>query len=292
MPEHAEPALTLPQLLQCLQRVVHPEELVVLGERLHQAARTLGVGDEVLDQVEQSVSLAGAPQRRLQRHHTLLALGVDLLPLREVTPRSERRTDYGVAAVGQEDERVEPEQVRDRVAVVPQVCVVRVANVPVRGLELDEHQRDAVDEQHHISPTLVHVVRDPELRHSQPIVRISLVPVNEPHHDRPTLTVIASHLDPRPDPEQVVDLAIRPNPIHRRPILNQLLSGLLQRHLGKPRIQSAQRIAKPMTEHRLRLRITAQRACRPQDLVEGRCHLPTQLRQQPQSRLLDQLILS
>ena len=137
VPEHAEPALALLQLPQRLQRIVDTEELVVLGERLHQAAGSLGVGDEVLDQVEQPVPLAGAPQRRLQRHHTLLALRVDLLPLREVTPRSERRTDEGVGAVGQDYERVEPEQMRDRVAVVPQVRVVRVADVLVRDLQLE-----------------------------------------------------------------------------------------------------------------------------------------------------------
>ena len=74
VPEHAEPALALLQLPQRLQRIVHTEELVVLGECLHQAAGSLGERDEVLDQVEQPVPLAGAPQCRLQRHHTLLTL--------------------------------------------------------------------------------------------------------------------------------------------------------------------------------------------------------------------------
>ena len=142
---------------------------------------------------------------------------------------------------------------RNRVAVVPQVCVVSVTDVLVRDLQLDEHQRDAVDEQHHIGPALVHVARDPILRHRQPVVRVSLVPVDEPHRDRPAVTVAASRLDPRPEPEQVINLAIGSNPIHGRPILYQPLSGLLQRRLRKPRIQSAQRITKTMTEHRLRL---------------------------------------
>ena len=198
VPEHPEPSLALLQLPQRLQRIVDTKELMVLGERLHQTAGSLGERDEVLDEVEQSVPLAGAPQCRLQRHHTLLALGVDLLPLGEMTPRSERRTDERVGTVGQDDERVEPEQVRDHVAVVPQVCVVRVTNVLVRDLQLDEHQRNAVDEQHHISPPPIHVARDPKLRNRQPIVRVSVVPVDEPDSDRPTLAVADSRLNPGP----------------------------------------------------------------------------------------------
>ena len=52
MPEHAEPALALLQLPQRLQRIVHAEKLMVLSQRLHQAAGPLGEGDKVLDQVE------------------------------------------------------------------------------------------------------------------------------------------------------------------------------------------------------------------------------------------------
>ena len=239
VPEHPQPALTLLQLPQRLQRVVHPKELMVLGERLHQATGTLGERHEVLDQVEQPMPLARSPQRSLQRHHTLLALRVDLLPLSEVIPGSERRANQGVGPVGEHHERVEPEQVRHRVAVVAQVPVVRVAHVLVRHLQLDEDQRDAIDEQHDVGPALVHVASDPELRNRQPVVRIGTVPVDETHRNRPALPIAADGLDPRPLAEQSMDLPVRPNPIHRRPIFNQPLSGLLKRLIWQARVQIA-----------------------------------------------------
>ena len=62
VPEHPQTALAVLQLPQRLQRVVHPEELMVLGQRLHQATGTLGVGDEVLDQVEQPVPGSQVPR--------------------------------------------------------------------------------------------------------------------------------------------------------------------------------------------------------------------------------------
>ena len=55
------------------------------------------------------------------------------------------------------------EQVRDRVAVVAEVVVVGVLQVAVRRLQLDEHERDAVDEADQVGAPVVQVGVDPEL---------------------------------------------------------------------------------------------------------------------------------
>ena len=53
------------------------------------------------------------------------------------------------------------------------------------------------------------------LRYRQPVVRVNLVPVDEPHRDRSTLTVAGPWLSTfAPTRSQVIDLAIGPNPIH------------------------------------------------------------------------------
>ena len=53
VPEHAEPLVACrPDPVQVLDRGVDAQQLVVAGHDLDQAARSLDVGDEVLDQVE------------------------------------------------------------------------------------------------------------------------------------------------------------------------------------------------------------------------------------------------
>ena len=104
--------------LERLHRRVHPEVLVVARERLDEAARLLAVGDEALDEIEQARRLARPPDRRLELDAAARPLGVDPLPLPELLPRSERRADPRLRAVREDHERVRPEELRDRVAVV------------------------------------------------------------------------------------------------------------------------------------------------------------------------------
>ena len=113
---------------------------------LTQAARPLEVGDEVLDEVEQARRLAEPADRGLERDDAGLGLIVDPLPVAEPLPRRERRADLRLRAVRQDHERVRREQLRDRVAVVGEVLVVRLLDRLVGRLQLQQHQRDPVDE--------------------------------------------------------------------------------------------------------------------------------------------------
>ena len=103
VPEHAElPALLgrgVPELLHTCERVVDAEVLVVAGEQLDEPAWTVLEGYEVLDQVEHALLRAHAPDHRFQRDDSLLALGVDLLPLREVLPARRDRPHLRLRAV-------------------------------------------------------------------------------------------------------------------------------------------------------------------------------------------------
>ena len=123
VPEDAQLALVVPCLLQRLDGVVDAEELVVLGQNLDQPTLRLHEEGEILDQIEQPFRLAGATDHRLQRDDALLPLAVDLLPVVEVLPGGGDAADLALAAVGEDQERVVPEEMRDRVLVVAQVVV-------------------------------------------------------------------------------------------------------------------------------------------------------------------------
>ncbi len=68
------------------------------------------------------------------------------------------------------------EEVRDRVPVVAEVVVVGVLQVLVRRLQLDEDQRDAVDEPDQIGAPVVEVGVDPELGDEQEVVVLRVAP--------------------------------------------------------------------------------------------------------------------
>ena len=136
---------------------------MVAGDLLDQPALRFLEHREVLDQVEQPILRTDAPDGGVQRHHAGLAFVVDPLPVEEVLPARERAADHRLGAVGQHDEGVEVEQLRDGRAVVGEVVVVGRAQRPMRGLELHEQQRNAVDEADQVAAALVHVAADPDL---------------------------------------------------------------------------------------------------------------------------------
>ena len=49
------------------------------------------------------------------------------------------------------------------------------------GLQLDEEQRDAVDEADQVGAALVHLAGDPELRGQEEIVVLRVLPVDHAH---------------------------------------------------------------------------------------------------------------
>ena len=211
------------------ERVVDAEVLVVAGKQLDQSAWTVLEGDEVLDQVEHTLLRAHAPDHRLQRDDAFLALGVDLLPLREELPARRDRPHLRLSAIREDDEAVGSEDSRDRVAVVAEVVVVGVLEVLVRGLQLDEHERDAVDEPDEISTALVEVRVDPELGDEQEIVVLRMLPVDDGEllWERRPVRLADRHFDAVA--EQCVYLGVGPRVVHGGPRLGDLVDRVVDR---------------------------------------------------------------
>ena len=187
---------------------------MVASEQLDEATGQVLEGHEVLDDVEQALLGAHAPDDRLQRHRSFLTFGVDLLPLGEELPARGDGPDLGLRAVGQDQEPVRDEEVRDGVAVVAQVVVVRMLQVAVRCLQLDEHQRDAVDEADQVGTAVVQVGVNPELRDEEEVVVLGVLPVDDREPLRQRCPVRLANGDLDAVPQQRVDLLVRPRVVH------------------------------------------------------------------------------
>ena len=105
-----------------------------------------------------------------------------LMPVRkdleEPLPIRRERADAAVRAVRGDEQRVIPEQRRDLLLVVRQVLVERRARGHAGLLQLDDHQRQAVDEADQIRPAGVERAGDAELADQQEIIVRRLLPIN------------------------------------------------------------------------------------------------------------------
>src|SRR6266566_2820338 len=136
---------------------------------------------EILHDVQESLLLTRASDNGFQGDDADFAFGVDLLPFAEVfEPRCDC-TDFGLASVRQDDEPIMPEDLRNRVPVVLEITIVSILESSVRGFQLNEDQREAVDETDEIGPTLVHLAGNPKLRGQEEIVVVRIVPVDDSH---------------------------------------------------------------------------------------------------------------
>ena len=178
------------------------------------------------------------------------------------------------------------------IAVVREVAVISRLDVDVRCLELHEHQRDAVDEQHHVGPTQVQVAADPELRHRQPVICFRVVPVNETDPNRFRPSVRKLHIYREPVTQQVVDFTVRTDRVHRSAAPGQLIYRPLQpvdRHLG---IQTGQSSTQPVGQNRIGVRLSTQRPVRTKSLVETVNGLPAEGSQLMQGRSANRIMLT
>ena len=136
---------------------VDAEHLVVSRNDLPRGARlALVEQDEVLDDVEQPIVRQHAVQHHLGFQAALVRL-VEPLPLGEVLPLAGDRAVAGAVAVRHDQEGVVMEGMGDDVLVhvVGEVAVEALADVPVDRLQLDDHQRQAVDEADQVGAAVV-----------------------------------------------------------------------------------------------------------------------------------------
>ena len=162
-----------------VDRIVYTEVLVVLGHDLPDLTALFLEQREVLHQVQQPGLFAGAFQQRLQRHAARLGLAADLLPITIMFPRRRHAAQAAFDAVGDEDQAVVDEQLRDRLLVVRDVVLKRRFHTLLDGFELAHHQRQPVDERHQVRAALVHLACHPQLRHQQEVIVRRGIPVHD-----------------------------------------------------------------------------------------------------------------
>ena len=111
----------------------------------------------------------------------LFAFIVNLLPLSEVLPPGSHAADFALRTIGEDDGGVVPEELRNRIFVIAEVVLVGVLYRPMRCLQFDEHQRDAIDEPQQVCPLSAIVPGNPKLRSKEEVVVYRLLPVDEPN---------------------------------------------------------------------------------------------------------------
>lgn len=162
VPEYAEPPFVAPHVAHRVYGIVHAEELMVPCNEFPGTAAGVAVQDEVFRQVQKLGLFAGPPYGSLKGYYSMLGFVIDLFPLPVMLPLGGGAADFCPTAVGEHDERVIPEELRNGVLIVPNVVLVRVLQFAMRLLEFHQQKRNAVDEAHQISPALVHMTGHPE----------------------------------------------------------------------------------------------------------------------------------
>jgi hypothetical protein len=116
---------------------------------------------------------------------------------------------------------------RNGVAVVAQVVVVSVFQVLVHPFQLNEYQRDAVDEPDQVRAPVVEVGVDPELRDEEEVIVVWVLPVDDGEflRERRPIGLTDGNLDTVA--QQGVNLLVRPRVVHGSARLRDLGDRLL-----------------------------------------------------------------
>ena len=140
MPKHAQLSLIRFNLPQGSDGVVRAQVLVILGDKLDESALRLHEEREVFDEVEQAFMIAQSPEHGLQRTRALFLLGTDAFPFGEVLPTGGDPAEPALRAVGDDNQRIVPEQVGNGVFVVAEIAAVGGVDGFVNPFEL--HQQE------------------------------------------------------------------------------------------------------------------------------------------------------
>ena len=143
-------------------------ELVVARHLLNERTASVVLEyDEIADKRQEAEWRAGAFEHHLQLRHVRIGqrLARDRAPRLEPFSAGGQRADPSLEPIRHDEHRVESEQPGDVCLVGLQLLERRAdRRVLIRWvLDLDDSQRQAVDEQHHIGPALVPVLHDSEL---------------------------------------------------------------------------------------------------------------------------------
>src|SRR6266699_6053162 len=128
MPEHTQTSLVLTQGAHSFQRIVDTQKLVVFGDEFDRSTSCAAKQGEIFYDIQQAALFAGTTNHGFERDDTLFFLVADLLPLEEMFPASRHAANPALMPIGEDDERVIPEDLRNSILVVAQVFVIGIFN--------------------------------------------------------------------------------------------------------------------------------------------------------------------
>ena len=209
MPEDSYfPAIFL-TILEVFDSFVDAEILMILGEDFDHLAMRVVEEYEIFDNIQKSRRLTDTTDHRFEiRLHGLVLAGY-FLPLCKVLESARDRAYLALDTIADDDTRIVPKNLRYRVTIVAEIVVVRIVDALGRDLELDEEERDAIDEADDIRSSFVEVAEYGHLRHDQEVIIRRGVPVDDPHRPHIGSAIIIRDGDLHAIAEQGVDFTIR-----------------------------------------------------------------------------------
>lgn len=99
-----------------------------------------------------------------------------------MVPAGGEAAELALWSVGDEDEGVVVEELRDGVLVVSEVLVEGFAEVDTGFLEFDEDKRESVDKSDEVRAAGIEFAADPELGGEEEVVVVRMVPVDNADH--------------------------------------------------------------------------------------------------------------
>ena len=258
-PDHATLAVLLVQqrIHRTRHRLAHAVVLVPLRDDLETRA-TIGTTerDETAQERQQRARLEQPQHQHVQFQPPLgHLLAAQQAPARIASELRRQRAVARHRAVGNDVQQVAVEQLRD-VRLVGLDLVPRRLDVGVqigRILQLDHHQRQAVDEQYDVRPAHLQPVHG-ELLHRQQVVGTGEVDYPHAQHVAPAIGFDALHRHAIAQP--VVDLLVA---VHQRlrAVAGQLVHRFVDFRRHQRRIQPQQRFAQARCQHRIRVAIAS-----------------------------------
>src|SRR6266568_1513375 len=141
MPEHTQASPVLAQGAHSIQRIVDTQKLVIFGDEFDRSAACAAKKGEIFYDIQQAALFAGATNHGFERDDTLFFLVADLLPFEEMLPASRHAADPALMPIGENDERVIPEDLRNSILVIAQVIMIGIFNTFMCCFQLDKDQR-------------------------------------------------------------------------------------------------------------------------------------------------------
>ena len=239
------------------------------------------------DEVAKESKKAPLLERPLDRHlelgeeHRSQLLAGDGAPGLEPFPPGGEGAEPGLDAVRYGEHRIEGEQ-RGQLRLVGPELLPGTAQDRVlvrRVLELDDGERQAVDEQHDVGASLVVALDHRELVDGEPVVVRRLLEVEHPHRRSSNRAAGVAVLHRDPVHGQTVEGAVAG--FQARSFgARQLAKGIIQRLVGQIRVQAGEGASHHRREDRVRIalpkRVRPGRHVRPTDHVVAECPEPVE----------------